>query len=66
MLFTAPPDTHNMTYIVKITLTDDTIVTFEYPAEDTIAAIIAFQDDMSEGAVYARNHLKLMEVDKKI
>lgn len=55
-----------MTYIVKITLTDDTITTFEYPAEDTITAIIAFEDDMSEGAIYARNHLKLMEVDKKV
>lgn len=55
-----------MIYIIKITLTDDTIVTFEYPADDTISAIILFENDMSEAAVYARNHLKLMEVDKKI
>ena len=53
-----------MTYIVKITLQDDTISTFEYEAEDITSAIIAFQDDMSAGAVYAREHMKLMEVDQ--
>lgn len=55
-----------MQYIVKITLTDNSIKTFEYSADDTISAVILFQNDMSADAVYARNNLKLMEVDKKI
>jgi len=53
-----------MTYIVKVTLQDDTIKTFNYEADDTITAIIAFQNDMSAEAIYAREHMKSMEVDK--
>ena len=53
-----------MTYIVKVTLQDDTIKIFQYEADDTISAIIAFQNDTSPDAIYAREHSKNIEVDK--
>jgi len=53
-----------MTYIVKVTLQDDTIKTFHYESTDSIDAITKFESDMSEDAVYAREHSKKIEVDK--
>jgi len=48
-------------YIVKVTLKDNSVQTFEYEAGDAVSAIRMFQADESPEAVYARENAAEIE-----
>jgi len=50
-----------MTYIVKVTLQNDSVQTFEYDATDAYSAIFQFQEDTRPEVVTARENAK--EID---